>query len=153
MLNGVRRRDDFWDALFKVAAAGGLALFFVGIGYYLARRQEQGLGLFPAGAPKLPNGGRARMTGGIGGNSYTVGATPVKIVDSTVSGIERTVIISTDQAIRVGPQAENGMIIPGGVHPFTYPFPLRPDDELWAVRATNATATVAVTQRSSWDAK
>lgn len=84
--------------------------------------------------------------------SFTIGSSPQRILNTTSYGIERTVVISTDQAIRVGTtaSASQGMLIPGNNQPFSWPFKLQADDELFAVRAGSEDATVTVTSRPTW---
>lgn len=155
--------DRWYSTLLFVAAAGGLALTFVGIGYWFAARRARAL---PAGAQPST----LALTDGFGappdappfkrlGDERTASpADPFVVIPTLVSTTPvpilrrasrkmgtRRVAISTDQPIRVAPgnplDAARGFYIDSSrTLPVEMPFNV----EIFAVRAGAQDANVAV---------
>jgi hypothetical protein len=149
---------DAWQALVFVAAAGGLALAFVGIGVWIVRRIGAGeapvpLRLTPAAGLDGFGNVQLRRSDAVHDGfriiTIPVGNTPARIV-GTSAGDPRSVVISTDQPIRVletsEVSSERGFYVPANI-PYTVPHGVGPNDELWAVRAGDANATVSISVR------
>lgn len=163
-----REQKQNWEALLFVLAAGGVALAFVGVGWYLAnkRREEESPRLagldalerwmmhaapepsalppppqrpVPAIVPKTSH----PLEGSLG--RIVVTNSPTQLVSSGGGGVyAKDVTITTDQPIRVdyyggSVSATSGIYVAAG-QPVT--ITVGPNQQLWAIRASGANANV-----------
>ena len=159
-MDAPRYRDDkwkdAWQALAFVAAAGGLALVFAGLGVWLYRGRGQGRGLSVRRVVSSPRTAPRAQLSSLGGPVPAPNFSSVRvpedgaeiIVNKTVGG-DRFVTISTDVDIQIFDSSNvdgTGLLLPASNSPFDFGR-LGASSELYATSVGGSDANVGIVQR------